>query len=480
MRILFAAAEATPFAKTGGLGDVVGALPYALRKIGIDARVILPLYGAIPQAYRDRMTDLGAVTVKSSRTKRRCGLKMLCFRDVPVYFIENAYYFNRKRIYAYPDDAERFAFFCRAALESLPSLDFKPEILHLHDWHTALISVYLRSQYGSSGFCQGVKTVLTIHNLACQGAFSRRGTPDVLGLEEYCRGSYALPDFNAVNYLKGGLLCSDALTTVSPSYLAEITASSGDNPLGYVLGMKKDRFYSIINGIDDESYNPATDPALAEKFHSVSGKRRNKSALQRELGLEVNAETCLLAMVCRLTEQKGLDLLLQALPELLKRDIQLALLGTGEKHYEKALRRAAALLPGRVAVRLAFDEALARRIYAGADIFLMPSLTEPCGLAQLIALRYGAIPLVHTTGGLKDTVSGYNAKTKAGCGFCFTAYSVPAFSAALEEALALYGKPQEWNTLVKKAARMDHSWRRPAKEYAALYTNLLQERKTRH
>lgn len=475
MKILFAAAEAAPFAKTGGLGDVIGSLPRALRRLGLDARVVLPLYGTIPREYRLQMTEALTLAVPEAGEWRRCKVKTLQWQGVPVYFLENEAYFNRERIYAYPDDAARFAFFSRAALEFLPAAGFRPDIIHSHDWHTALISVYLRSQYASAAFYRDIQTVLTIHNPDYQGKFARNKADGTAG--RAAGASYARLEAEEANYLKGGLLAADRLTTVSPGYARELMRTDGE--LGQLLARRMIRLDGIVNGIDNKSYNPLTDKVLYKNFrYSPRNKGMNKPALQRELGLEVNAGACLLGMVCRLTEQKGLDLLLEALPELFSLNVQLVLLGTGEKRYETALRQAAALFPGRFALRIAFDESLARRIYAAADIFLMPSRTEPCGLSQLLALRYGAVPVVHATGGLKDTILPYDGKRGAGNGFTFTEFTAPAFLAALREAYGLYGKPREWAALVKKAALSDYDWRRPAGVYARLYTDLIAERKT--
>ncbi|PKM85888.1 MAG: glycogen synthase GlgA [Firmicutes bacterium HGW-Firmicutes-12] len=478
MKVLFAAAEAVPFAKTGGLGDVIGSLPKALKKKDIDIRIILPLYDTIPEQYKQEMLDLGTLTVPVAWRKQYCGLKSLVFQGVELYFIDNEYYFKRDRLYGYDDDAERFAFFSRAVLESLPKLGYKPDILHCHDWHTALISVFLRAFYADISSYEGIKTILTIHNISYQGVFSYEVLGDIIGIEQDDSIALNLSLFSRINYLKGGIAYSDELTTVSKTYAKEIITTDYGENLDTLLKEKQNKLNGIINGLDYEDYNPLTDTALKYNYkYSLKKKRKNKLELQREFGLRVGDEVCLFAVVSRLTEQKGIELLISVLPDLIKLKIQLVLLGTGDKTYEKALIVAAKLAPDCIGVRFEFDEALARRIYAGSDIFLMPSRTEPCGLGQLIALRYASIPVVHATGGLKDTICPYNMNNGQGNGFCFEEYSASAFFEAVKEAINIYNQPYLWNGLVKNAAKSNFSWSNAARDYVLLYRNIIRQGK---
>ncbi|MCR4442658.1 MAG: glycogen synthase GlgA [Peptococcaceae bacterium] len=473
MKVLFAAAEGAPFAKSGGLGDVIGSLPRALQAKKVEARVIMPLYGNVPAAYRRKMKELGALTVPVSWRKQYCGINALHFEGITWYFLDNEYYFKREGLYGYGDDAERFAFFSRAVLESLPFIGFRPSVLHCHDWHTGLVSVYLRAFYSRQPFYSSLKTVFTIHNIAYQGVFPAWMLGDVVGLKDDYYHAEGLRFFDCINYLQGGIIFSDRLTTVSKTYAEEImTPAYGEN-MDNVLRKRKDKLCGIINGIDGGSYNPRTDPHIYCNYRcSLRKKGQNKMRLQQELNLPVRERIPMLAVVSRLAEHKGINLLLALLPDLLKKEIQLVVLGTGDEAVERHLSAAAGMYPARMAVRNSFDESLARRIYAGSDMLLMPSRTEPCGLSQLIALRYGTIPVVRETGGLKDTVRPYNEVTGEGNGFCFGEYSADALRDAVEKALEVYKRREVWAGIVKNAVQADHSWDRSAGEYVKLYREL--------
>lgn len=474
MKVLFAAAEAVPFAKTGGLGDVIGSLPKALKNRNTDIRVIMPLYSNIPLRYGQDLTDLGTITVPVSWRKQYCGLKTLINDGIRYYFIDNEYYFKRDKLYGYDDDAERFAFFSRAILESLPVLGFKPDILHCHDWHTAIASIFLRAFYTEKKFYQGIQTILTIHNIAYQGIFSNYILGDVLGIGDNDGIAGALKYNDGINYLQGGIAVSDEVTTVSRTYAKEIVTPEYGEKLDGLLKEKKNKLHGIINGIDYQSYNPKKDPAVPIKYqYSLEKKCQNKNRLQKEVDLPVRDDICLLAVVSRLTKQKGIDLLIAVLPKLFKMKVQLVIIGTGEEIYEHKLLQKAAQSPGNMAVRLEFDDSLARRVYAGSDVFLMPSRTEPCGLSQLIALRYGSIPIVHSTGGLKDTIYPFEKNNNRGNGFCFDEYTTEAFLETIKEALCTYKKPELWRNIVRNAVKADYSWRFSAKEYIKLYRNTI-------
>ncbi|GAB2718278.1 glycogen synthase GlgA [Paenibacillus thermoaerophilus] len=473
MKVLFAASEAAPFAKTGGLGDVVGALPKELRKLGVDARVILPKYGLIAEEWTSRMETLRTWEVSVGWRNQYCGIQTLEHDGVPVYFIDNEYYFKRGGLYGYGDEAERFAFFSRAVVEALAHLDFGPDIVHAHDWQTALVPVLLNAHYRPYAPFRRVRTVFTIHNLKYQGVFSREVLQDVTGLGD----DYMTPDrleyYGAANCMKGGLLEADILTTVSPTYAEEIQRHFGEG-LDGVLRARSGALHGIVNGIDTDSYDPMTDPQLVSKFRSsLTAKRRNKTALQAELGLPLREDVPMIAIVSRLVEQKGLDLIGFVLEELLAENIQLVVLGTGEGRYEEMFRSAAARHPEKVSANIVFDDGLARRIYAASDLFLMPSLFEPCGIGQLLAFRYRSVPIVRETGGLKDTVQAYDPTKGEGTGFTFQSYNAHDMLHAVRRALSCYGRSEQWNKIAANIAKVDVGWSRSAKQYVKLYRKLL-------
>lgn len=477
LNILFAAFEAVPFLKTGGLGDVAGSLPAALRGDGCEVRVMLPKFDAISPEYRARMTHLADFRVSLGWRDLYCGIETLEEGGVTCYFIDNEYYFKRGGPYGYFDDGERIAFFSKAVVESLQYLpDFRCDVLHCNDWHTALAPVFLREFYQGLPLYENVKTVLTVHNLKFQGQMSDSVLGDILGLAHIPAAARQLrSDSGSVNFLKGGLCYSDLLTTVSPTYAEEIKSAFYGERLDEVFRRRADVLSGIRNGIDTARYDPASDPQLAARFSrdELSGKAVCKAALQRELGLPEEERTPLVILVGRLTEQKGLDLLQRVLDELLAQPVQLAVLGTGERRYEDMLRYFAWKYGEKMRALLTFDEPLSRRMYAGADLLLMPSLFEPCGLAQMIAMRYGTLPVVRETGGLRDSVQPYNRFTGEGTGFSFANYNAHEMKDALCRALLLYREePERFRALVRNAMEVDFSWDRAAREYRALYRRL--------
>lgn len=473
MKVLFAAAEAAPFAKTGGLGDVVGSLPLALRKRGVDARVILPKYGHLAGKYRETLNHRGSYTVPLGWRRQYVGLEEVEYRGVPFYFVDNEYYFKRDGLYGYYDDGERFAYFCRAVLKAAVYLDFKPDVIHCNDWHSALIPVFLDAFYREDEVLREIKTLLTIHNLRYQGVFSHFVLGDILDLSERYDSSDKLEYYGQINYLKGGLALADRITTVSPNYAREIQGSYGGEGLDGFLRSNAWKMEGILNGIDYEEYNPRTDPYLDYQYGDpLPSKAQNKSKLQQRLGLPVNKDIPMLGMVSRLTEQKGLDLLLCMMEEIMACDLQMVVLGTGEDHYQKALAQTSAKYPHKIKYLSCFDEAMARRIYGASDIFLMPSLFEPCGISQLIALRYGSVPLVRETGGLKDTVRPYNEFTGEGNGFSFSNFNAHEFFHVLKIALKFYQNKEAWGKIVASALATDFSWDISARRYAELYSEL--------
>lgn len=475
MSVLFIASEAAPFIKTGGLGDVTGSLPRALHKKGLDVRVVIPKYGVIAADWFKGLAPKAVYTVPLAWRKQYCGLFETEYQGIPHYFVDNEFYFKRNGVYGYFDEAERFAFFCKAVLEGLPYFGYLPQILHCHDWHAGLIPVFWRAFYRQYRFYARLKTVFTIHNLKYQGVFTHWILENILGLgQEYFQND-SLEYNGQVNCLKGGILYADGLTTVSPTYAREIRRPFYGEGLDGLLRQQEYKLHGILNGIDDLEYNPRTDPALACHYSAAdpAGKLPNKLRLQKELGLAVDEEIPLAAVVSRLTPQKGLDLLVRILDEMLsEHNLQFVILGTGDYRYERAFTEYAGRYPRQMKTLLKFDEELSHQIYAASDLLLMPSLFEPCGLSQMIALRYGCIPVVRETGGLKDSVTPFNADTKTGNGFSFYPFNAHELLFTLQKALKLYRQKEVWRHLVRNALASDLSWDRSAERYLELYRSL--------
>jgi len=485
LRVLLVTSEVSPFAKTGGLGDVAAALPRALRALGHDVRVLMPRYRGVERHATGIRTVVPRLEVPvGDRRIEGALLATETSAGVPVYFLQQDHYFDRDGLYGtgdgdYPDNCERFIFFCRGALEALIALDgeekdaWRPQIIHANDWQTGLVAVYLRTLYRDHPALKSAATVFTIHNLAYQGIFWHHDMP-MTGLGWDVFTPAGLEFYGGLNFLKGGLVFSDLLTTVSRTYAAEIRTPEFGNGLEGVLEERAQDLHGVVNGIDYEQWNPAKDPALPRSYSpgEPEGKVVCREALRRELGLN-GAPGPLVAMVTRLAEQKGLDLALESLPGMLDAGCRVALLGSGESSLEDAWTQAAARHPGVVAVRIGYDPELASRMYAGADCFLMPSRYEPCGLAQLIALRYGAGPVVRRTGGLADTVTEFDPARRTGTGFLFDEFSADALLDAVRRAAAAFHRPELWGTLVKNAMTEDFSWDASAREYAQLYRKVL-------
>ena len=480
LKVLYVASEAVPFIKTGGLADVAGSLPKALKKQGVDVRVVMPKYGKIAQEYLDKMEHIydGEFTV-SWRTKF-LGIDKLELDGVTFYFIDNQEYFYREGFYGYGDDAERFSFFSRAVLEILPQENFWPDVIHTNDWHTALVNVYLRLDHIGDERYEKIKTVFTIHNLKYQGVFPKDVMGDVLGLDWQYFNNGDLEYYDAVNLMKGAIIYADNVTTVSRTYAQEIQYEYFGEGLDGLLRRRAGDLHGIVNGLDTELYNPATDRFLTEPFmkydstNVVERKIDNKAALQRLLDLPVERQTPLVAMVTRLVEPKGLDLVIRILDELLEHeDMQFVLLGVGDRVYEDWFKELAWRHPTKVSSNIYFSDEMAQRIYAGASIFLMPSAYEPCGIGQLIAMRYGTIPVARATGGLVDTIIPYNKSTQEGNGFLFPDYNAHDMMYTLKKALTLFRDFNSWKALMQNAMNTDYSWARSAKEYKALYERLI-------
>ncbi|WP_308221595.1 glycogen synthase GlgA [Fuchsiella alkaliacetigena] len=474
MKVLFLASEVAPFIKTGGLADVAGSLPQALADLGVDIRVAMPQYSQIDDNYLVDLEHLLHFRTKVAWRNNYVGVNKLDNNGVTTYFIDNINYFDRDNIYDDWDRHIQYTYFCRAVLEMLPKLDFKPDIIHCNDWQTGPISLMLKDNYQQYDFYQDIKTVFTIHNLKYQGQFAPEALEDVLCLDSAHWESGVLKHEGAVNYMKMGINMSDLVSTVSRTYAREIQTAEYGEGLDYALRMNADDLYGIINGIDYQQYDPATDELIAANYsaENISAKYENKKRLQEEMGLAVKDEVPVISLISRLVEQKGLDLLLEVADELLQRDIQLVILGTGEKYYENALRDLGSRYPERLAVNIKYDTQLARKIYAGSDIFLMPSKFEPCGLSQLLSLRYGTIPVVRETGGLKDTITPYNEFTDEGNGFSFSNYNAGDMLYTIERALDFYHQNGTWEKLVKRAMKSDYSWESSARKYQQLYWQL--------
>ncbi len=475
MKILYVAAEAVPFAKTGGLADVAGSLPKALKADGVDVRVIMPKFGKIPEAYRNAMEHVYDGELPVAWRKKYVGLDKYELDGVTYYFVDNEEYFNREGFYGYDDDAERFSFFSRAVLDLLQAMDFWPDVIHTNDWHAGLVNVFLKLDHMGDARYERIKTVYTIHNLKYQGVFPKDVMPDVLGLDWKYFNNGDLEFYDAVNFMKGGIIYADAITTVSKTYAKEIQYPYFGEHLDGLLRSREQDLSGIVNGIDYSVYNPRTDKYIFETYdeESLDRKLDNKIALQKSLGLPERRKVPLIAIVSRLVEPKGMDLVVRMMDEILQHEeIQLVVLGTGEKRYEDWFKGLAWRYPKKVSVNIYFSNELAQRIYAGADIFLMPSKYEPCGIGQLIALRYGTIPVVRQTGGLKDTVQQYNKYTQEGNGFVFENYNAHEMMYALKRALSFYGNYEIWHKIQFNAVQADYSWKRSAKEYEALYERL--------
>ncbi|MBO6267341.1 MAG: glycogen synthase GlgA, partial [Synergistaceae bacterium] len=472
--------EAVPFIKTGGLADVAGSLPKALKKQGVDIRVVMPKYGKISHEYLDKMEHVydGEFTM-AWRTKF-LGIDKLELDGVTFYFIDNQEYFYREGFYGYGDDAERFAFFSRAALEILPKDDFWPDVIHTNDWHTALVNLYLRLDHIGDARYEKIKTVFTIHNLKYQGVFPKDVMADALGLDWKYFTNGDLEYYDAVNFMKGAIIYADNVTTVSRTYAQEIQYEYFGEGLDGLLRSRAADLHGINNGLDTEIYNPEKDPYLTDPFTpydadtALETKTDNKVALQHILDLPLERRTPLVAMVTRLVEAKGLDLVVRVLDELLEHEnMQFVLLGTGDRVYEDWFRELAWRHPTKVSTNIYFSDEMAQRIYASSSIFLMPSAYEPCGLGQLIAMRYGAIPVVRATGGLTDTVIPYNKAAGEGNGFLFSDYNAHDMMYTIKKALTIYRDLGAWTRLMKNAMQADYSWARSSKEYKALYERLI-------
>ncbi len=472
MKVLYCTSEARPFAATGGLADVAGSLPQALRLRLIGCRVVMPLYEDIPQNLRESMKFITSLSVPVAWRRQYCGVFEARAGGVIYYLIDNQYYFKRSGLYGHYDDAERFAFLSRAALEMLPYIDFKPDVIHCNDWQTALVPIYYSIFYANNDWYKGIKTVLTIHNIQYQGKYGNELVEDVLGIPQ--SETPVLEYDHCVNLLKGGIEAANRVTTVSPTYAQEILDPWFSHGLDGILTERQWKLSGILNGIDTVSYDPATDAELYANYSAEvpEEKVKNKLGLQERLNMNRDPDVPLIGMVTRMVSHKGLDLVKETLEQLMSEtDVQFVILGSGDWEYETFFREMQEKYPGRLNACFGFIPELSRKIYAASDLFLMPSKSEPCGLSQMIALRYGAVPIVRETGGLKDSI--HDSGDGEGNGFTFQTYNSSDMLHTIHRALEGYRNPEGWHILLERAMKCDFSWGRSANEYIRLYRELI-------
>ncbi|MBQ1852598.1 MAG: glycogen synthase GlgA [Lachnospiraceae bacterium] len=473
-KILFVASECVPFIKTGGLADVVGSLPKYINRDEFDIRVMVPKYMAIPQKYRDQMEYMTHFYVDLAWRSQYVGIFSCVLDGITFYFIDNEYYFSGDRPYGYiHEDIEKFAFFDKACLSALPAIGFRPDIIHCHDWQTGLIPVMLHDRFQENPFYHGIKTIMTIHNLKFQGVWDAKSVQDITGLSSYYFAPDKLEAYGDANYLKGGLVYADRITTVSNTYAQEIKTPFYGEGLDGLMNARSNCLSGIVNGIDYQEYDPATDPYIVQNYNAVTFRKekvKNKRALQKELGLANDDKVFMLGIVSRLTDQKGLDLVDCVIEEICAEDTQFVILGTGDPKYENLFRHFEWKYKDRVSANIYYNNERSHKIYASADAFLMPSLFEPCGLSQLMSLRYGTVPIVRETGGLRDTVEPYNQYENTGTGFGFCNYNAHEMLDTIRYAKDVYyNHRREWNKIIDRGMARDFSWKNSAKQYEDLY-----------
>ncbi len=477
-KILFVSSEAVPYIKTGGLADVVGSLPKYFDRNEYDVRVMLPKYACMDAAFLPNLRFVCHFYVNLNWRKQYVGILESEYRGIHYYFVDNEFYFAGSSPYNnIYEDVEKFAYFSKAVLASLPYIDYAPDVIHCHDWQTGLVPVYLHTAFGDDNFYAGIKTVFSIHNLKFQGRWRIREVIDITGLPEQIFNDKELESYGEANYLKGGVVYADAVTTVSPSYANEITTQEGGEGLHGLMNARRNVLHGILNGIDYDEFNPQTDPYIESNFSSksvLSGKKANKVALQKELGLPVRESAFVIGIVSRLTEQKGFDLVSYIMDDLVSQlDVQIVILGTGESKFENVFHHFHSQYPDKVSAYIGYSEEKAHKIYASADAFLMPSLFEPCGLSQMMSMRYGTIPIARETGGLKDTVQAYNEYENTGTGFSFCNFNADDMKYVVEYAYHVFRDERKaWEDMMQRAMAQDFSWNKSAGEYEKLYDSL--------
>ncbi|MCR5733289.1 MAG: glycogen synthase GlgA [Lachnospiraceae bacterium] len=477
-KILFVASECVPFVKTGGLADVVGSLPKCFDKRYFDCRVVIPKYLCIKKEYTDRMEYINHFYIDYDNKSQYVGVFRMEYEGVIFYFVDNEYFFSGSKPYG--DilwDIEKFVFFSQAALSILPVVDFQPDIVHCHDWQTGLIPVYLKERFHEGEFFRNMKSIMTIHNLKFQGTWDVKTIKAYSGLPDYFFSPDKLESYKDANLLKGGLVYADAITTVSKTYAEEIKTKFYGEGLDGLLAARTKDLRGIVNGIDYDEYDPNTDKFIVNRYNAKDYRKekiKNKKALQQELSLEVNEKKMMIGIVSRLTDQKGFDLIAYIMDELCQMDVQIVILGTGEERYENMFRHFDWKYSNKVSANIYYSEELSHKIYASCDAFLMPSLFEPCGLSQLMALRYGTVPIVRETGGLKDTVEPYNEYESTGTGFSFVNYNAHEMLGTIRYAHSVYtNKKREWNKIIDRAMAADFSWKASAMKYQEMYDWLI-------
>lgn len=477
-KILFVASESVPFIKTGGLADVVGSLPKNFDREEFDVRVMLPKFACMRDEWKEKLVYKTHFYMDYNWQNRYVGILETELDGVTFYFIDNEYYFNGPKPYTDDGiwDIERFAFFSKAALSALPSIGFRPDVIHCHDWQTGLVPVYLDNFRFAEEFYRGIKTVMTIHNLKFQGVWSTKKVQEITGLPQYYFAPDKLEAYKDANLLKGGIVYADRVTTVSKTYAEEIKHPFYGERLDGLMNARSNCLSGIVNGIDYDEYNPATDIWLAANYDISNFRKekvKNKVELQKELGLEVDPKMMMIGVVSRLTDQKGFDLIAYVMDELCQDCIQLVVLGTGDEKYENMFRHFAWKYRNKVSANIFYSDPMSKKIYGSCDAFLMPSLFEPCGLSQLMSLRFGTLPIVRETGGLKDTVEPYNEFEKTGTGFSFANYNAHEMLATVRYAEQIYyDKKRDWNKMVERAMSADFSWKTSAKQYEDLYRSI--------
>ncbi len=478
MKVLFVTSECAPFVKTGGLADVLGALPTTLASKRVSTRVILPLYGNIGEPWRSQMKFIKYVYINLSWRNLYCGLFELKHNGVVYYFLDNEYFFKRNEIYGHFDDGERFAFFSKAVVDILPQLDWKPDVVQCNDWQTALVPVYIRRIYGGEDYYDELRTVFTIHNIEYQGKYDASLLGDIFGLPETLVSEGIINDGGGISLLKGAVECADWVTTVSPTYADELQYAFYAHGMEHVIAKNRHKLTGILNGIDTNLYNPQTDPNLERCFgpDTVAEKVYNKLDLQKILGLNQDESIPVIAMVSRLVGHKGLDLVTASLDEIMDMPVQFVVLGRGDWGYEQTFTMAQNIYSGRLSANIMVNFGLAMKIFGGADIFLMPSQAEPCGLSQMMAMRYGTIPVVRETGGLKDTVFPFDKETGTGNGFTFANYNANDMMHVLRETVDIYHDKNTWLTLQNRCMTMPFDWSASAGEYLKLFRQITGKR----
>lgn len=476
-KVLFVASECVPFVKTGGLADVVGSLPKYFNQEAYEIRVVIPNYMCIGLEWKEKMNFVASFYMDMAWRSQYVGILEMKHEGIQYYFIDNEYYFAGDRPYGYiHEDIEKFAFFSKAALSILPVVDYKPDIIHCHDWQTGLVPVYLKDSFREGEFYAGMKSMMTIHNLKFQGMWNIPAVQDATGLAMSYFTSDKLEAFGDANYLKGGIVYADVVTTVSHTYAEEIMTPFFGEHLDGLMRARSNALHGIVNGLDYKEWDPKTDSLIYKKYsveNFKTNKVKNKLGLQEELGLDIDKKKMLIGIVSRLTGQKGFDLIECVMDELCQDEVQIVVLGTGEDRYENLFRHFAWKYNKKVAACICYSNELSHKIYAGCDAFLMPSLFEPCGLSQLMSLRYGTLPIVRETGGLKDTVEPYNEFEETGTGFGFSNYNAHEMLATIRYAQAVYyDKKKSWNKMVKRAMEADFSWNSSARQYEALYDSM--------